>query len=73
MKKLFVVLTILAVVATMSACKGKRCVCVESRYGYPNATSLVPKDGHANCSELDFEQFATDSVSLITRVCTDEK
>jgi hypothetical protein len=71
MKKLLIALGIIALIATVSACKQKRCACTTYRTGYSPAHSLEPKTG-SSCADTT-QWTATDSSGdIIIKICDEE-
>ena len=71
MKKTLVIAALVLMGAVcLVGCKEKRCKCISSRIGYPNAVALEPKGDHASCSELNGNWNASDSTgAIIMREC----
>ncbi len=67
MKKLFVVLGLVAAMAAVVSCKEKRCECITTRAGFADARSLEPLGSHKNCSELNAEWVSADSLSDVLK------
>lgn len=71
MKKLLIVLGIIALIATVSSCKKKRCVCYTYRTGYPTARSFEPRTGSSCIDTVDW-MAADSSGDLLRKICADE-
>ncbi len=71
MKKILIVLGIIALIATVSACKQKRCSCTTYRTGYTPAHSYEPKTG-ANCSDTTQWMAADSSGDVLVKICVEE-
>ncbi|MBQ6068399.1 MAG: hypothetical protein IJK84_02755 [Bacteroidales bacterium] len=68
MKKLLIVLGILAVLGATCSCKEKRCECKYYRTGYATTRSYEPKTG-SSCSDTTDWMAADSSGDLIRRIC----
>ena len=71
MKKLLIALGIIAIIATVSSCKKKRCVCYTSRTCYPTARSYEPRSG-SSCVDTVEWQAADSSGDLLRKICAEE-
>ncbi len=74
MKKLFVAISMLSLVAVMAGCGEKRCACTTIRGNYEYVShSLESLDGHSDCSELNDEWISTiDSATMLLKECVPE-
>jgi len=74
MKKIFVALSLLALVAVVTSCKEKRCSCTTVRGdNMYTSHSLEPLGNHSSCSELDREWLASDSSGdMLFKTCVPE-
>ena len=71
MKKLLIVLGLVAMVVVVSSCKAKRCSCYTFREGYRTAHSYEPKTGASCIDTVDWQ--ATDGTGdLIRKICGEE-
>ena len=75
MKKVMFVLSLCAILLTVSACKAKRCECKTFRGNEViPAYCYEPLNGHRNCSELDMEWTASDSTQdILKKTCVPEE
>lgn len=72
MKKVFIILSLVAIIATVSSCKQKRCACTTYRQGYRTTHSLEPKTGKS-CIDTIVWDAADSSGDLIKTICAEEE
>ncbi|MCQ2295472.1 MAG: hypothetical protein MJZ67_07445 [Bacteroidales bacterium] len=75
MKKVFALLSLIAILVVMASCKEKRCACTWTRgdMEYRKCFSLEPKVGISSCAELNGEWLSSDSSTLVMRECVEEE
>jgi hypothetical protein len=74
MKKVSVILTLIALVAVVTGCGEKRCACTTIRGNHEYIShSLEPLEGHGSCAELNAEWLSVDSVTLLSKECVPEE
>jgi len=74
MKKIFVALSLLVLVAVLASCSEKRCSCTTVRGDHEyESHSLEPLGSHKSCSELNAEWISTiDNATMLVKECVPE-